>query len=144
MVGNYYMEKMTSVVEPTIKDLVAAVSRIPAVAKKEGRKLTLDRDEGARIYSPPAISSGTELYGISSEASVYLDNNANPRGIMIECYETNFLEHHKNFQSISGKVFPAKEEEVIEVDPQRSNGGEGAEFAKMLEKAIVQGAQEDL
>ena len=118
-----------------------AVKKIPQTAEKEKWLITLDKDEGTLFYSPQTIPDGAELFQITDESAVYLDKNADPKGIMIEYYNFNFVEHHPEFKSLSDKIFGKAERggtDVVVKNPEKKDG-DVLLFKALLEKTIIAG-----
>ena len=129
----------------TIKNeqLIDAAKSLPIVAEREGWVLTLDKEEGTLFYSPEKISDQAQLHQITDEYALYLDKDFKPQGMMIECYEQNFLKHHDSFiEELSEDVFKGKKEgETIVADPEGDKGkGKISTLAKFLESTLIKEA----
>ena len=119
------------------KKLKEAVQKIPTYAKKEGWVLTLDQDEGSLFYSPRFIPAKSELFQITDEYALYVDKQFNPRGVMIEYFMGNFLQHHRGLQELSKKVFNAKRKNAI-VNQRTGDDSNAAILKSLLESLILQ------
>jgi hypothetical protein len=112
------------------------VKKIPEKAKKEGWVLTFDKDEGVFFYSPNIIPKGSELHQITDEYSMYLDKNLSSHGIMIECYNNNFVKHHPEFGKITDDLFGNKDKDEIKIiDPSKNK--EATTFQALFEKTLI-------
>ena len=118
--------------------LIEIVSNIPKVAKSDNWIFTRDIDEGTMFYSPDPISNETELYQITDEYALYLDRNLNPKGVVIEYYNNNFMEHHPEFKEITIDVFgdQGKEGEV-KIDPSKVADPKVKYFKSIFENTII-------
>lgn len=122
--------------------ILEGVKKIPKMAAEEKWVLTLDLDEGSLFYSPEKIPDETELYQVSDEYAVYFDKNFNPKGIMLEYYNYNFVNHHPEFKELTEEVFGKKDnksEEIIVLDPNKKNHKDIAlqAFRTLLEGTIM-------
>lgn len=117
------------------ENIIGAVKNISAVAKKEKWVLTLDNDEGSFFYSPKTIPSGAQLYRVTDEYSVYLDDNLGLHGIMIECYNNNFIKHHPEFKGITKKIFDNASKKIKIVDPKKSDAADL--FKTLFERTMI-------
>ena len=127
---------MAKIIEKKLKE---AVKKIPALAEKEGWVLTLDRDEGALFYSPMSIPPKSELFQVTDEYALYVDKNFNPRGVMIEYFNANFLKHHQGLEKLSKKLFRSSTK-ITTVDPHEKVDFEAFVLKTLLEGVIVQEA----
>jgi len=57
------------------------------------------------FYSPKVISDDAELHQVTDEYALYLDKDLNPKGVMVEYYNVNFVEHHDLFKKLSSEIF---------------------------------------
>jgi len=122
------MEKMNK------EQLIAAVKQVPSVASDERWVLTLDRNEGALFYSPEIIPDGAELHQVTDEYSLYVDKDFRPRGVMVEYYDNNFIQHHPEFKVMSPKVFGSG----AVVEPKDDGKNEDTlVFRALFEKTLI-------
>ncbi len=119
------------------KKLKEAVKKIPRLAEKEGWVLTLDRDEGALFYSPKSIPDKSELFQVTDEYALYVDKNFNPRGVMIEYFNANFLKHHQGLEKLSKKLFGSRKK-IATVNPRAKVDFDAFVLKTLLEGLIVQ------
>ena len=85
--------------------IIEAVKNIPIVAEKNSWAIALDKDEGTLFYAPKNIPTNSELHQVTDEYAIYLDENLNPNGIVVEYFRANFLKHHELFKDVTQKVF---------------------------------------
>ena len=131
------MEKMKIKKE----QLIEAAKNVPIIAAQEGWVLTFDREEGTLFYSPQKISDNAELHQITDECALYLDKNFKPKGMIIEYFKENFLEHHGLLiKELSQKVFDSKENLVIAKPEINNEDGKVAMIAKFLESTLIREA----
>ena len=123
----------------TKEKLFGAIKNIPSVSASEGWVFTRDADEGTVFYSPNHISDGAELHQISSECALYVDKKSfAPRGIVIEYYDNNFIEHHPELKEISGDVFgKQKQKDKVVVDPSKKGNKQAKYFKAIFESIII-------
>lgn len=121
------------------KKLKEAVKKIPGLAEKEGWVLTLDRDEGALFYSPKSIPAKSTLFQVTDEYALYVDKGFNPRGVMIEYFNANFLKHHRGLEKLSKKLFGSSKK-IATVDPHAKVDFDAFVLKTLLEGVIVQEA----
>lgn len=101
----------------TPADIVRAAKAVPSVATQEKWVFTFDKDAGTFYYSPHRVSRNAQLYQLNDEMAIYMDKNTKkPEGVMIEYYQVNFLEHHKEFKPLSEAIFN-NDEDIQEVKP---------------------------
>jgi len=117
------------------KSIVESIKIIPDVAKKEGWVLTLDKDEGALFYSPEVIPNKTDLFQITDEYAIYVDKNYKPKGVMIESYGVNFIEHHPEFKKLSEEVFYDDNKTIEKINPTTAKKDK-KEDAKLLQSLL--------
>ena len=122
-------------------DIKEAVEKIPSRATKERWVLTLDRDEGTFYYAPKVIPSNTELRQITDEYAVYFDKNLEPKGVMIEYYDVNFIKHHNKIAKISKKVFGTGGKKTKTVDPTKGLKNEYMALKTILDSTLLDEAQ---
>jgi hypothetical protein len=125
------------------KKIIEAVKSIPTIADKEKWVLTLDREEGSLYYSPESIADNAQLYQVTDEYSLYLDKDFNPKGVMIEYYNGNFVKHHLFFERLSSEIFKGTAK-IKMVDPTKSKEGKAVFLRAMLETALIKGAEVSL
>jgi len=121
----------------TKKIIQEEVKKIPDRAKKNGWVLTFDKDEGIFFYSPNIIPKNTELHQITDEYSIYLDKNLKSHGVMIECYNNNFVKHHPEFEEITRDLFGKKNEEIKIIDPSKNKNKDVITFKALFEKTLI-------
>ena len=102
--------------------IIEAVKNIPIVAEKNGWSIAFDQDEGTLFYAPKNIPSNSELHQVTDEYAIYLDDNSNPNGVVVEYFRANFLKHHKLFKDVATKVFgdDKSDKNVITIDSEQS------------------------
>ena len=119
--------------------LIDAVRSIPSVADKEHWVLTLDKEEGTLFYSPETIPDGTELHQVTDEYALYVDKEFNPKGVMVEYYNANFVKHHDLFEKLSKGVFVSKDS-VDAVDPKKGKNDDAMFLKALLERTLIKEA----
>jgi hypothetical protein len=123
--------------------LISAVRSIPAIADKEKWVLTLDREEGTLFYSPEVIPDGAELHQVTDEYALYLDKDYNPKGVMVEYYNVNFVKHHDLFEKLSSQIFKNKEK-VEMVNPIEKREEKAYLLKALLERTLIKEADSSL
>ncbi len=124
-------------------DIKEVLKQIPAIAEKESWLFAYDADEGAFFYSPERITGDAELYQVDDEYSIYLNKNNKPEGLFIECYDANFIEHHKELKEISKELFKINSrksnDSVITINPHKyfSDDKKISAFKKLFEKTLM-------
>lgn len=113
------------------KKLIEAVKSVPFIANKEGWVFTFDKEEGTLFYSPKIIPNGAELHQVTDEYALYLDKQFNPKAVMVEYFNHNFVKHHKIFEALSKRVFSGKDKIKI-VNPKLSKDNSDARTLKAL------------
>jgi len=136
---------MVTTIKAKKKQIMNAVRDIRDTASKEGWVLTLDRDTNALFYSPEIIPDKTELFQVTDEYAVYLDEELKPKGVVVEYYDNNFIKHHKDFKKISEEVFGKDNQKIKMVDPQSKGKKQTPSvlFQALLEKTLVTEAIEN-
>lgn len=119
------------------KNIIDAVKNIPLTAQKEKWVLTLDNDEGSFFYSPRRIPSGAMLYRVTDEYSIYLDDKLGLHGIMVECYNNNFVKHHPEFKIITQKIFDSNQKKIKIVDPSKGKNDNANLFKTLFERTLI-------
>ena len=99
--------------------IVQAVKNIPTIADQEQWVLTLDKEEGTLFYSPEIIPDNAELHQVTDEYALYTDTNFKPLGVMVECYNANFVKHHDLFEKLSKDIFGGNEK-IKTLSPEKS------------------------
>ena len=95
--------------------LIQAVKDIPIIAEKEQWNFSFDKEEGTLFYSPEKITYGAVLHQITDEYAIYIDKNYQPKGVMVEYFNANFIEHHdERFKELSFEAL--KDSETIKLD----------------------------
>ena len=122
--------------------LLKAVKQIPAIARKHGWVVTLDRDEGSLFYSPKRIPSGSDLFQVTDEYALYVDKKNIPQGVMVEYFEHNFIKHHEAFEALADKLFTSPKD--VQVASEASNKkGTLTIFKELLEKTLIVEAMDE-
>ncbi len=125
------------------EQLLEAVKNIPIASEQEEWSLTLDKEEGSLFYAPKVIPDGTQLHQITDEYALYIDKDLNPKGVVVEYYRANFLQHHnKAFKKISSDVFKENaNDEVVTIDSRQLRENESAGiFKALLEVTLIKDA----
>lgn len=136
-----FMDKRRKV---TKKVLRAALLDLPLVARSEGWIFTLDSDDGTFFYSPRVIPTQAELYQVTDEFAIYLDRDLKPRGVMIEYYDHNFIEHHPEIKKLSEELFKETDDETIIINPSASRTSKQVKkFQEVLQSTILHEALHD-
>lgn len=108
---------------------------LPAVADKENWSVAYDSDEGTLFYSPDIIPDNSELHQVSDEYSIYVDKKSfAPRGLTIEYFRENYLEHHKELKEYADKLFVDNREMIIKV---RGASDTTKAFTATLERDLI-------
>ena len=129
---------MANLSDVTIETILDAAKLIRCQAEKDRWEITLDRDEGALYFSPKRIPDDAKLFRATDEYSVYLDSANRLKGVMIECYGTNFVKHHEQFEEITREIFENKQTRSKPVVVlKKSSEKREMTFRKMLEDALV-------
>lgn len=136
---------MAHMSNPTITpaDIVNAVKVVPKTAKSEKWLFTYDPSEGSFYYSPRQIDRQAELFQVNEEFAIYLDKKTKaPKGVMVEYYKVNFLEHHPEFKLLDQTVFDAANENVQEATPDNNPDNNAAYSLKVFfERTMLDEAQ---
>ncbi|MEA2113658.1 MAG: hypothetical protein U9P63_03335 [Patescibacteria group bacterium] len=114
------------------KKLFNLITSIPRVANKEKWILTLDREERALFYAPKIIPNKSELHQLTDEYAVYTDKEFNPKGLVIDYYEVNFIKHHPEFKEITREVFGEDKRKIKTVDCKNNKKKKKAIVLKVL------------
>lgn len=90
-------------------------------------------------YSPDVISGNAEMYQVTDEYAVYLDKDTlAPKGVIVEYYRVNFVEHHPALKALSRDVFAGDEAAEIIVKPSAKNSATSAiVFKDLFEKTLI-------
>jgi len=123
--------------EKTTKSILDLVKEIPNAASEQGWVFTLDKDEGALFYGPKIAPKDTELFQVSDEYAVYLDKKLHPRGVVIEYYANNFVQHHQEFKKLNQEFFSSSKDSIV-LEPKKT--GDSAIFKSLLEKTLISDA----
>ena len=123
--------------------LIEAVRNIPTVAQREKWVLTFDKEEGSLFYSPESISDGAELHQVTDEYAIYTDKDFNPKGVMVEYYNVNFVKHHNMFKELSSQIFKGKEK-IQTVNPTKKEEGQAVLLKALLESTLIKEADTSL
>src|SRR3989344_2044069 len=129
---------------PTKKEkLLDAVKSIPSIADREQWVLTMDKEEGTLFYSPEYMPDNVELHQVTDEYAMYIDKDFNPKGVMVEYYNVNFVKHHDFFETLSRGIFKGTSKVQV-VDPatiQNIEDKKDAVFLKtLLERTLIKEA----
>ena len=128
----------------TKEKIIDIVKQIPTAAEKEKWVFTLDNDENVLFYAPATTPDKTELFQVTDEYALYLDNKFNPRGVMIEYYGINFIKHHPEFGKITKKIFKkVKKKKIGIVNPRNRKNSEITIFKSLLEKTLLSDAVQE-
>lgn len=119
--------------------IIEAVKNIPTTAEKEKWVLTLDREEGSLFYSPKSIPDGAELHQVTDEYALYMDKNFNPKGVMVEYYNVNFVKHHDSFKKLSSQIFKGKEK-IQTINPAGKEKENATLLKALLESTLIKEA----
>lgn len=120
------------------EQLLHVVNMIPLTAETQKWVISLDNDDGTLFYSPKRIPDNAELHQITDEYAIYTDKEIKqPFGVMVECYNVNFIKHHKIFQNLTKKVLTAGGKE------KKSHKENEFMFKALLEKTLIKGALTD-
>ena len=119
--------------------IIEAVKSIPTIAEKEKWILTLDQEEGTLFYSPKIISDNAELYQVTDEYALYLDKDLNPKGVMVEYYNVNFVKHHDGFEKLSKEIFK-NTDTVKTVDSDHAKKDKVTFLKALLETTLIKEA----
>lgn len=125
------------------EQLLEAVKNIPIASEHEEWSITLDKEEGSLFYAPKDIPDGTHLHQITDEFALYIDKDLNPKGVVVEYYQANFLQHHnKVFKKISSDVFKESDsDEVVTINSRQMRENENAGiFKALLETTLIKDA----
>lgn len=123
-----------------INKILEAVKKISTIAAKEKWVITLDKNEGTLFYSPRIIPDKTKLYQVSDEYALYLDKKFNPRGVMVEYFNYNFVKHHPDIGKLSKRVFEKsgeKQNEEIVVSPSKNKDDDVSILRSLLEATLI-------
>jgi hypothetical protein len=123
--------------------LIEAVRNIPTIAQKEKWVLTLDREEGSLFYSPESISDGVQLHQVTDEYALYMDKDLNPKGVMVEYYNVNFVKHHDMFKKLSSQIFKGNKK-IQTVNPTQKEEGQAVLLKALLESTLIKEADASL
>lgn len=123
--------------------IIKAVKNIPTIAEKEKWVITLDKEEGSLFYSPEFIEDNAELYQVTDEYSLYLDKDFNPKGVMIEYYNVNFVKHHHIFEKLSSEIFNDTTK-IKTIDPTRPQKDKVAFLKALLETTLIKEVESSL
>lgn len=116
--------------------LVEAVKNIPTFAEREKWVLTLDKEEGTLFYSPENIPDGSQLHQVTDEYALYVDKDFNPKGVMVEYYNINFLKHHSRIKELSAEIFKGNQK-VKTVNPASSKNKDAQFLQTLLEHTLI-------
>lgn len=120
--------------------VIDAVKSVPIAAEKERWVITFDKEEGTLFYSPRRIPDGAELRQVTDEYALYVDKQMNPRGVMIEYFNENFIKHHRPLRLLSNTIFKGRERVQV-IDPKTGKRNEKiAALAALLESALIKDA----
>lgn len=127
--------------------LLDAVRSIPNIADKEQWVLTMDKEEGTLFYSPEYMPDNVELHQITDEYAMYVDKDFNPKGVMVEYYNVNFVKHHDFFEVLSSEIFKGGDKVEV-IDPSSIKNIEDKKHAvflkTLLERTLIKEADTQL
>jgi len=115
--------------------LLGAVKSIPSIADKEQWVLTMDKEEGTLFYSPEYMPDNVELHQVTDEYAMYVDKDFNPKGVMVEYYNVNFVKHHDFFEKLSSEIFKGSNKVEV-VDPSTIKNVEEKKDAVFLKTLL--------
>ena len=92
---------------------------------------------GCFFYSPKIIPNGAKLYRVTDEYSIYLDDELGLHGVMVECYDENFVKHHPEFKIITKKIFDADRGKIKIIDPGKAKNDNANLFKTLFERTLV-------
>lgn len=132
---------MTTAQQPVkldTKKLSKQVASIRDIAKKENWKVDYDKDIDQLFFTPKNIPKDTFLVSFD-DISLYLNKNSDVKGMFIEYFSHNFVEHDKDIK-------PAVH---IFIDMPKGKSKEEKQFAeeiikKELELKTIQAVYEQL
>lgn len=123
------------------KIILDAVKNIPVIASRESWVVSLDVDDGTLFYAPQVIPSGAKLHQVTDEYAIYLGEENKPSGVVIECFNANFIKHHEPLASMGSGLFVSTGASTKEINPRSSTGARA--FAALLENTLINDATDN-
>jgi len=118
-------------------EMVKKIKGLSEYAKKEGWVFTFDKDESTFFYGPRTIPDDAKLFSVNDEFSVYLSAQHQLRGVVLEYYACNFVEHHEEFKGLFEKIFKSHKDEEVVVDPKNKKNSDIGVFQALFERTLI-------
>jgi archaellin len=83
-----------------LKKLKKSLDNIKQIAKREKWTIEYNKTIDAFYYSPKRLPNDTRLLSLTDEIALYVTPEAGVKGIFIEHFSTNFVEHHREFKKV--------------------------------------------
>ena len=117
--------------------LLDAITIFRDVAAEEGWQITLEKDEGALFYSPEEIPAGSVLRQVTDEFAIYVDDKMRPRGVVIEYFGDNFMEHHPKIKQLNS-LFEKNDgsEDIVITRNELESDKQAKAFKELLESTL--------
>jgi len=80
------------------KKISEQVSNIRTIATRDSWIFDYDKDVDQMFYAPKVLPKDTFLISFNDEISLYLNKKSDIKGVFIEYFSHNFVQHDKNIQ----------------------------------------------
>ncbi len=110
---------MTTIIEENKKILDFAYN-FSEIVKKEKWVCRYDIESDSCSLAVPQLPNDARIKYFNDEVAFYITQNNDIKGIFVEYFRSNFVEHHKDFKELLKDVKQKKENEGVLIELKRN------------------------
>ncbi|WKZ29624.1 MAG: hypothetical protein QY323_02740 [Patescibacteria group bacterium] len=125
---------MTHDVTKTVK---SEILHLDSLAKKDGWVFEYDSEMDSLEWGLPKMPRNARLYNVNKEISLYLTPKGLVKGVFIEYYRNNFVEHNKKFKKFTKLLTSRKKDGHVALKVRNKKEDEVGHYIDDLAKEVT-------